>query len=72
MRLVERFDDVLRVWLARAAEFARDESGQDFMEYALIGGAIAVVALGVLALFRNELSAAFNDMIRALQAARGG
>jgi Flp pilus assembly pilin Flp len=48
-----------------------DESGQDFMEYAILGGAIAAVAAGVIYLFRNELEASFRCMVGQLQAARG-
>jgi Flp pilus assembly pilin Flp len=52
--------------------FVRDEDGQDFAEYALILGAIGVVAIAVIARYRNELQAAFEAGIQALQAARGG
>ena len=49
--------------------FFQDEQGQDFAEYALILGAVAVVALAVLASYRQELINAFNKAIEALQAA---
>ena len=52
--------------------FIREEGGQDFAEYALILGAIGVVAIAVIARYRNELQAAFEAGIQALQAARGG
>ncbi|HSQ40062.1 MAG TPA: hypothetical protein VLM78_07860 [Anaerolineales bacterium] len=52
--------------------FLREEDGQDFAEYALILGAIGVVAIAVIARYRNELQAAFEAGIQALQAARGG
>lgn len=52
--------------------FVREENGQDFAEYALILGAIGVVAIAVIARYRNELQAAFEAGIQALQAARGG
>ena len=39
--------------------FIREEEGQDFAEYALILGAIGVVAIAVIARYRNELIAAF-------------
>ena len=51
--------------------FLKDDHGQDFAEYALILGAIAVVALAVLASYKNELINAFNRAIAALQAASG-
>jgi Flp pilus assembly pilin Flp len=49
--------------------FIQDDQGQDFAEYALILGAIAVVALAVIASYKNELLNAFNQAIAALQAA---
>ena len=52
--------------------FVLEEEGQDFAEYALILGAVGVVALAVLARYKNELRAAFNAGIQALRAARGG
>jgi len=52
--------------------FVRKEDGQDFAEYALILGAIGVVAIAVIARYRNELIAAFNTSIEALRMARGG
>lgn len=53
-------------------KFLSDEEGQDFAEYALILGAIGVVALAVIVRYRNELMAAFNQGIEALRQARGG
>jgi Flp pilus assembly pilin Flp len=53
-------------------QFLSDEEGQDFAEYALILGAVGVVALAVIVRYRNELMAAFNQGIEALRAARGG
>ena len=50
----------------------REEDGQDFAEYALILGAVGVVAIAVIARYRNELQAAFEAGIQALRAARGG
>ncbi len=52
--------------------FVREEDGQDFAEYALILGAIGVVAIAVIARYRNELQAAFEAGIEALRMARGG
>lgn len=52
--------------------FMREEEGQDFAEYALILGAVGVVAIAVIARYRNELRAAFEAGIQALRAARGG
>lgn len=52
--------------------FVKDDEGQDFAEYALILGAVAVVTIAVIARYRNELQAAFEAGIQALRAARGG
>ncbi len=52
--------------------FLHDERGQDFAEYALILGAVGVVAIAVIARYRNELIAAFEAGIEALRMARGG
>jgi len=52
--------------------FIADDNGQDFAEYALILGAIGVVAIAVIVRYRNELIAAFNAGIEALRTARGG
>lgn len=52
--------------------FILDESGQDFAEYALILGAIGVVAIAVIVRYRTELIAAFNAGIQGLRTARGG
>ena len=52
--------------------FLREEDGQDFAEYALILGAVGVVAIAVIARYRNELQAAFEAGIQALRMARGG
>ncbi len=52
--------------------FVSEEDGQDFAEYALILGAVGVVAIAVIARYRNELQAAFEAGIQALRAARGG
>jgi Flp pilus assembly pilin Flp len=50
----------------------RSQKGQDFAEYALILGTIAIVALAVLAPLREAIITAFNIAIAALQAAVGG
>ena len=51
--------------------FLKDDEGQDFAEYALILGAIAVVALAVISQYKAELINAFQNAIAALQAASG-
>jgi Flp pilus assembly pilin Flp len=64
--------DALQKVTKRAVEFVRDEEGQDFAEYALILGAVGVVAIAVIVRYRTELIASFNQGIEALRAARGG
>ena len=53
-------------------QFIQNEEGQDFAEYALILGSIAVVAIAVLWQYRDELRATFEFAIQALRDARGG
>lgn len=50
----------------------REDSGQNFAEYALILGAISVGAIAVIARYHNELQAAFDAGIEAPRLARGG
>jgi Flp pilus assembly pilin Flp len=52
--------------------FVLEEQGQDFAEYALILGAVGVVAIAVIARYKTELIAAFQAGIDALRMARGG
>ena len=52
--------------------FVREEEGQDFAEYALILGAVGVVAIAVIAQYKTELIAAFQAGSDALRMARGG
>ena len=58
--------------LEMVKRFVVEEDGQDFAEYALILGAVGVVAIAVIARYRNELIAAFEAGIEALRMARGG
>ena len=64
--------DTIKKVTKRAFEFLLDEEGQDFAEYALILGAVGVVAIAVIVRYRTELIASFNQGIEALRAARGG
>ena len=52
--------------------FVLEEKGQDFAEYALILGAVGVVAIAVISQYKTELIAAFQAGIDALRMARGG
>ena len=58
--------------IKKLVRFLKEDEGQDFAEYALILGAVGVVAIAVIARYRNELLAAFEAGIQALRAARGG
>jgi Flp pilus assembly pilin Flp len=58
--------------LKNLKRFLKDDQGQDFAEYALILGAVGVVAIAVIARYRTELQAAFEAGIQALRMARGG
>lgn len=65
----------MKTFLRRISHFLRTErsqKGQDFPEYALILGTIAIIALAVLAPLRTAIINAFNFAIAALQAAVGG
>ena len=64
--------DALEKVTKQVFAFLADEEGQDFAEYALILGAVGVVAIAVIVRYRNELIASFNQGIEALRAARGG
>ena len=64
--------DTLNKVKKQAYRFVIDEEGQDFAEYALILGAVGVVAIAVIVRYRDELMASFNQGIEALRAARGG
>lgn len=64
--------DALKKAAKQAFAFLVDEEGQDFAEYALILGAVGVVAIAVIVRYRTELIASFNQGIEALRAARGG
>ncbi|MBT3313626.1 MAG: Flp family type IVb pilin [Anaerolineae bacterium] len=52
-------------------KFLADESGQDFGEYALIFGAIGVIAMAVIPQFREAVINAFQTGINALNMASG-
>ena len=65
------FNGRIQGMAAKADAFIKDDTGQDFAEYALILGAVAIVALAVLGPFKTELRAAFQTAINALRAARG-
>jgi len=64
--------DAIKKVTKQTLVFLADEEGQDFAEYALILGAVGVVAIAVIVRYREELIASFNQGIEALRTARGG
>jgi pilus assembly protein Flp/PilA len=48
--------------------FAKDESGQDLLEYALLVALIALVAFGAVAAAGTQVNAIFNTIASQLQA----
>lgn len=46
--------------------FAREEEGQDLLEYALLVALIALIAIGAVGLAGNSVSAIFNDIATQL------
>ncbi len=48
------------------AGFMRDEEGQDLLEYALLVGLIAIVAVAAVTLAGTKVSAVFNSIANAL------
>ena len=59
------------IMFAELKKFLGDESGQDFGEYALIFGAIGVIAMAVIPQFREAVINAFQTGINALNMASG-
>ena len=49
------------------ARFVRDEQGQDLIEYALLAGLIALVAVVAIGNAGTEVNAIWEDIVTALQ-----
>jgi Flp pilus assembly pilin Flp len=49
-------------------QFLTDESGQDFVDYAILIGLAAAVAMAVIPATRDAIISAFNKAIAALGA----
>jgi pilus assembly protein Flp/PilA len=58
---------LLRQWLANAS--ARDEDGQDMIEYALLAALISIVAIAIILLVGPYLINLFQDVVNALNSA---
>jgi pilus assembly protein Flp/PilA len=55
--------------ITRLRALVRDDQGQDLIEYALLAGLIALVAVGALQLAGAEVQNIWNDIVAALQRA---
>lgn len=51
-------------------QLLEDETGQDFLEYAILGEAIVAVAAAVVSAFRNEPQNTFNWRIAQMRSIR--
>ena len=51
--------------------FAREEDGQDLLEYALLVALIALVAIGAVGLAGNSVSTIFTNIATRLSTAAG-
>ena len=51
--------------VAFVKSFARNEEGQDLLEYALLGALIAVFAVGAVTLLGNTINTALWEVIAA-------
>ena len=54
--------------IALMRSLARDEKGQDLIEYALLAGLIALVAVVAIGNAGTEVNEIWNDIVLALQA----
>lgn len=53
--------------IARFRALLRDDKGQDLIEYALLAGLIALVAVGAITTAGTEVNAIWGDITGALQ-----
>jgi len=53
--------------IARFRALLRDDEGQDLIEYALLAGLIALVAVGAITTAGTEVNAIWDDITQALQ-----
>ncbi|MEM6811675.1 MAG: Flp family type IVb pilin [Pseudomonadota bacterium] len=58
--------------LAHIMTYSRDEDGATAIEYGLIAAFIALVIIGGVTVFGQQLNQLFNDMAAALGGAGGG
>jgi Flp pilus assembly pilin Flp len=49
------------------ARLIKDDDGQDLIEYALIGGLVALAVTGALSAFATEISKFFDRIVLKLQ-----
>jgi pilus assembly protein Flp/PilA len=53
--------------IARFRALLRDDEGQDLIEYALLAGLIALVAVGAITTAGTEVDAIWDNIVTALQ-----
>jgi pilus assembly protein Flp/PilA len=53
--------------IARFRALLRDDKGQDLIEYALLAGLIALVAVGAITTAGTEVDAIWDNIVTALQ-----
>lgn len=53
--------------IARFRALLRNDEGQDLIEYALLAGLIALVAVGAITTAGTEVNAIWDDITQALQ-----
>ena len=58
----------MRYVITAARAFLRDDSGQDLLEYGLLGSLIAVVALAAVADVGSQFSGLWTNIIDQLEA----
>jgi pilus assembly protein Flp/PilA len=59
--------DIMVNAIARFRALLRNDEGQDLIEYALLAGLIALVAVGAITTAGTEVNAIWDDITQALQ-----
>jgi pilus assembly protein Flp/PilA len=62
-------EDEMSQFIALVNSFARNEEGQDLLEYALLVALIALIAIGGVTLAGNSVNVIFTSIANALTAA---
>lgn len=64
-----RLEDVMSLMLTRLRAFARNDEGQDLIEYALLVALIAVICVGAVTFAGQQVLAIFTSIGNSLAAA---